>query len=397
MQGLTKVAIVRSCWSLCLSLYCATVVAVQTKSQPSDDWPLFRGNTQSTGVAKSKLPMDLTNLDVLWEFKVPKGAFEGTAAIVTDPTDPAKQVVYIGDLDGKLFAIDLATGAKVWEFASEIGFVTAPAVRDGSIYIGDIDGVFYCLNSAGKKVWSFSAEAEINSSANFHGDNVLVGSQDSRLYAINLKTGAPVWKYESPDQIRCSVTVAEDRAFVAGCDGYFHIIELNSGTEVGKTDIRSPTGATPAALRELVFFGNEQGDFFAIDSKTIETKWVFAEPQSGNSIRCSAAVNEQHVVFGGRNRVVYSLDPQTGAVQWKVTLKAKIDASPVIVGERVLVASTDGRLLALSLKDGAIEWEKQFQGGITSSPAVAFGKLVIATDRGVVYCLGEKPPVPTVK
>ena len=222
----------------------------QPNSQPGDlesfengSWEYFRGNAQSTGVAVSGLPAELS---VLWEYKVPDGAFEATPTVVREQ-DGSKKTVYIGDLDGSLFALDLQTGEMRWEFKSEIGFVTAPVVRDNRIFIGDIDGIFYCLNEAGEKVWSFQTDGEINSSANFYQDNVLVGSQDFHLYALNVNSGELAWKYESQDQIRCSATVAGDRAFVAGCDGFFHVINLESGTEVGSTDIRSPTGATPAA------------------------------------------------------------------------------------------------------------------------------------------------------
>ena len=51
-------------------------------------------------MAKSSLPDELS---LLWKFTVDKGAFEGTPAIVDG-------VVYIGDLDGKVFALDLETG-----------------------------------------------------------------------------------------------------------------------------------------------------------------------------------------------------------------------------------------------------------------------------------------------
>jgi outer membrane protein assembly factor BamB len=353
----------------------------------SKSWSVFRGNRQSTGVAVCELPAEL---EVLWKYEVPKGAFEGTATIVADPKDPAKQIVYVGDLDGKLFAFDLATGEKKWEFTTEIGFMTAPAVREGLIYIGDIDGIFYCIDQEGKKVWSVQLDGEIDSSANFHGDNVLVGSQDARLYAFNAKTGEPAWRYEAQDQIRCSITGAEDRAFVAGCDGFFHVVDLTNGKEAGNTDIGNPTGSTPAMLGDMVYFGTEGGSFFASDWKKIENVWEFEDEVGGRTIRGCAAVNKDHVVFGASNRQVYSLNPKTGKQNWTVKLKAKIDSSPVIVGDRVFVASTDGRFYALKLKDGSITWEKQFNGGFISSPAVAFERLVIASDRGVVYCLGSK-------
>ena len=77
-----------------------------SKPNPSDGWLMFRGNPQSTGVAKNALADEL---EVLWEFKVKKGAFEGTAAIVAKGDE---QIVYIGDLDGTLFSLDLISGRK---------------------------------------------------------------------------------------------------------------------------------------------------------------------------------------------------------------------------------------------------------------------------------------------
>ncbi len=398
----SAVAIIFSFAVTCILVSQETPTGTAVKVSPSDakpasatvesdadskSWSVFRGNRQSTGVAVCELP---EKLEVLWKYEVPKGAFEGTATIVADPKDPTKQTVYVGDLDGKLFAFDLATGEKKWEFTTEIGFMTAPAVRDGLIYIGDIDGIFYCINQSGEKVWSVQLDGEIDSSANFHGDNVLVGAQDARLYAFNAKTGEPAWLYEAQDQIRCSITVAEDRAFVAGCDGFLHVIDLTNGKEAGNTDIGNPTGSTPAMLGDIVYFGTEGGSFFASDWRKIKNVWEFEDEVGGRTIRGSAAVNKEHVVFGASNRQVYSLNPKTGKQNWTVKLKAKIDSSPVIVGDRVFVASTDGRFYALRLKDGSTTWEKQFNGGFISSPAVAFERLVIASDRGVVYCLGSK-------
>ena len=41
--------------------------------------------------------------------------------------------------------LDLATGAKVWEFESGAGFTASPAVGAGRIVIGDVDGRIYAI------------------------------------------------------------------------------------------------------------------------------------------------------------------------------------------------------------------------------------------------------------
>ncbi|MFK7766241.1 MAG: PQQ-binding-like beta-propeller repeat protein [Mariniblastus sp.] len=349
-------------------------------------WNVFRGDALSSGVSPEKLPEDL---EVYWEYKVPKGAFEGTALICkAEGTDD--KTVYVGDLDGMLFAFDLETGKKKWEYKTPISFSASPAYRDGRIFIGDIDGIIYCVSSEGKELWKYETGGEISSSANFFKGHVLIGSQDGYLYLLEAATGKLVWKHQTPDQIRCSATVAGDRAFVAGCDGFLHVIDLNEGKEIGNVDIQSPTGSTPAAYGNSVFFGTEQAEFLAVDWKTIKGLWAFSDDKGQAAVRGCAAVNKDHVIFGARNRQVYSLNPVTGDQNWTVTLKAKVDSSPIIAGDRVYCGSTDGRFYILSLEDGKVIWEKQFNGGFLSSPAAAFGKLVIATDRGVVYCLGKK-------
>lgn len=355
------------------------------KKKVSAGWPVFRGNAQSSGVATTTLP---AKLDVVWEYKVPQGGFEGTPLIVELPN--GKKTVYAADMDGKLFSIDFATGEKNWEIKLGIGISASPAYQDGKIFVGDIDGFFHCVDTDGKLVWKIETGGEINSSANFFKGHVLFGSQDGKLYLLNVSDGKAIWELETPDQIQCSATVAQNRAFVAGCDGFLHVIDLDQGKEVGSADIFSPTQSTPATFGDQVFFGTEQAEFVAVNWRNPKIDWSFVSEQGQASVRGSAAVTSKHVVFGARNRAVYSLDRKTGKRNWSVTLKAKVESSPVIVGSRVFVGSTDGRFYEIELEKGEVTWEKQFNGGFLSSPAAAFGRLVIATDRGVVYCLGSK-------
>jgi outer membrane protein assembly factor BamB len=212
----------------------------------ADDWPLYRSDPESTGVARGELP---DSLALLWKFAVPKGAFEGAAAI-------AGELAYLADLDGRVYALDLKTGDKRWQYETKSVFMAAPAVHEGAVYLGDIDGVFYCLEAdSGKLRWKYEAGAEIDSGANFHGEHVLFGSQDATLYCLKAKTGQLVWTHAIADQIRCTPTISGDRAFVAGCDGQLHVIDVKLGKEVSAVEVGSPTGVTPAAVGDTVYFG----------------------------------------------------------------------------------------------------------------------------------------------
>jgi outer membrane protein assembly factor BamB len=344
-------------------------------------WPLFRGDAMAQGVAHGTLP---EKPELLWKVTIEKGAFEGTPVI-------ADGVVYLGDMDGKVFAWNLADGKELWNYKTESGFIASPAIRGGLLYIGDLDGKFYALDiKTGQPKWTFSAEAEIDSGANFWKDNVLFGSQDAHLYCLNAESGKLVWKFAINDQIRCMPTVVGDRSFVAGCDSILHIIDLTKGAEAAGVPIEAPTGVTPAVHGDNVYFGTEGGAMFAVNWKDAKVTWKAEDQASSNPYRSSPAVQDGFVVVGSRNRRVLALDPRTGEEKWSFATKQRIDSSPVIVGDRIFVGAADGRLYALTLKDGKQLWEYQGTGGFTGSPAVADGKLVIATDRGVVYCFGAK-------
>jgi len=356
--------------------------------EASDNWPLFRGDPQATGVATASLP---EKLELLWTFAVDRGGFQSTAAI-------AQGMVYAGGLDGKLYAVDLAGGHKQWEFPTELGFTASASVRNGLIFIGDSDGRFYCIDAkSGKEKWHFDTEGEINSSANFYQDQVLFGSQDGKLYCLKADTGQRVWQYESQDMIQCSPTVAGDRAFVAGCDARLHVIDLAGGRPAGEVDIEAPTLCTPAVLGNMLFVGTTQDTFFGIDWQELSVVWRYKSPGRSAEFRSSAAVTSELAIVGGRDRLVHAIDRKTGQRRWTFPTKGQVDSSPVVVGSRVFVGSDGGRLYALDLKTGRQLWMFEGGGSILASPAVAAGRLVIGTDDGNLYCFGAKPePSPPI-
>ena len=65
----------------------------------ADDWMSFRGNPQLTGVAAGDFP---ESPELLWTFETGEG-IESTAAIFAG-------TVYVGALDGNLYAVNLENG-----------------------------------------------------------------------------------------------------------------------------------------------------------------------------------------------------------------------------------------------------------------------------------------------
>jgi outer membrane protein assembly factor BamB len=366
---------------------------------PADAWPTARGSAAGTGRSAGLLRLPLAEA---WHREYEKTAFGAVPVI-------AAGTIYVGDLDGTFHALSLADGATKWTFKAEAaGFPSAAAVAADAalplVIVGDDTGVVRAFDAAtGKVAWEYETDGEISGGPTIlptagGGGRVLVGSQDASLSCLNLADGKPLWKHSIADQIRCSPTVAEtpagDRVFIAGCDGKLHVIDAATGEETAAVPIGGPTGTTPAAAGDRVFFGTEGGGFFAIDFAAGRAAWDVQPAAAGQAYRSSAAVAGDLVIVGSRGRAVEAVARADGARRWRQPMRGRVDASPVVVeadvaGRRLpvaVVADAAGRVAALDVATGAPAWEFDAGGGFDAGAAVADGRVVIASGKGTLWC-----------
>jgi outer membrane protein assembly factor BamB len=356
----------------------------ETKSKGSSDgsgagWTSFRGNPTQTGVATFELPAELQKR---WTFPT-KDAIEGAPAI-QDGT------VFIGSFDGFLYAIDLKTGNEKWKFKAG-GFKAAPALRDKKVYIGDIDGMFFCLDAAsGEKLWSFETKGEIDSSANFTGENILFGSGDEMLYCLS-KEGKKLWTFKVPGgPVLASPAVVKDRTFVSGCDSTLHIIDVKNGEELASLELNGQTGATPAVIGDSLYVGTMGNQFLALDWKKPEKRWAFEAEERPSPFYSSAAATDALILVGSRDKYFYALDRKTGKPAWTFKTGGQVDSSPIVSGKRVYFGSLDRNLYVIDLEKGTLVQKIGLDSRVPGSPAAAEGCLVIGTEKGTVYCFEGK-------
>jgi outer membrane protein assembly factor BamB len=380
----------------CFFIAAALAFVLPAAHASADDWPVARGDQAGTAVAQSAVS---DTPEVLWTYN-PKddGKADETAFEVTPVV--AGGVVYLGDADGGFHAVRLKDGQKVWSVKFEdAGFVSAAAVRGEQLVVGDYNGKVRCLSTKdGAELWNYDAETEVYAGPTFHGDDVLVTTEGGVLVAINLQTGKEHWRFVIEAPLRCSPTIVEGRILLAGCDARLHAIDAASGKQVDSVEIGAATGNTAASRDGRAFFGNESGAFLAVDAPApdaqdkLKIAWTFNDPRRGQGIRTTAAVGPTAVVFASQTKAVYALDPANGKELWPAPARtrSRVEASPVIAGGRVILATSRGRLLLLDLADGKEVWDYEVGGAFLAAPAVVDGKLLIANDDGTLYCFGNK-------
>jgi outer membrane protein assembly factor BamB len=58
-------------------------------------------------------------------------------------------VVCIGSDDGNVYALDAATGDRLWSYTTGEVVGSSPAVANGAVYVGSADGNLYLFDLAG--------------------------------------------------------------------------------------------------------------------------------------------------------------------------------------------------------------------------------------------------------
>lgn len=374
-------------WGLRERLACLVLVAFTTACgvSPAADWPLARGDAAGTGVASSTID---DQPQLLWKYAAEESSFEASPVI-------AGGVVYIGDADGTIHAVRLEDGKQVWtkSFDATV-FAAAGAFRGDRFYVGDIDGVVRSLaTSDGEQQWEFATESEVFAGPTLHGGALLVTTEGGTLFAIDAADGKERWRFTIEAPLRCSPTIIKGHTLLAGCDAKLHAIDLSNGKEIGAVEIGGQTGCTAALAGERAYFGAESGMFYAVDCGDLESMaiaWDYRDPRRGQGIRTAAAVSDALVVYGSNGKALYGLNPTSGELIWEKPVRSRVESSPVLAGDRVIAATTRGRLMLLNAADGETMWEYDVGGGFTGSPAVVDGRLVIGNDDGTLYCFGSQ-------
>ncbi|MEA2595343.1 MAG: eukaryotic-like serine/threonine-protein kinase [Thermomicrobiales bacterium] len=107
-----------------------------------DDVPMFRGNPGRSGVQPGPGPE--ANVDQLWRFQ--------TGAAIRSSPVVVGGAVYLGSMDGNVYAVDAATGTELWRFSTSDRVVSSPAIADGTVYVGSDDGVLYAIGGPGSSI-----------------------------------------------------------------------------------------------------------------------------------------------------------------------------------------------------------------------------------------------------
>ena len=313
---------------------------------------------------------------VLWKKRL-EGGVEAAAA--EGPTG----TVYIGTLDGDVFALKPDNGNVEWSTPTGAAIQAAPLVdAQGVLFVGSFDTLFYALEpSNGDIRWNTETGGLVWNGAIIADTGALYVTSDNTLIAFAGGGDCEGTPIDCSDGDICTVDRCDD--------------ELGCVNEPLCDDGNPCTDDTCDGPGECIFTPAAEGDscddgFACTSGETCQAGLCQAATN-----QCGPADSPWPMRGGNAQRTALSPWPatQSGSIVWEVELGRPVSSSPVLGSDDTVYVSLsntpqDESGAVVAIKDGQIVFDTILPNQVTSTPAVTdFGTLYVGCKDTFFYAL----------
>jgi outer membrane protein assembly factor BamB len=198
-----------------------------------------------------------------------------------------------------------------------------------------------------------------------------------------------VWEAALSGAVEAGATVSGAQAIFATRNSVVYRISTDRQAlkEIHRFECIGGIAATPAAAGERVFAASVDGEVVALSPDGGPPRWRQKRP---GGVYAGLSTDGLVLLVADTTAGIAALDDATGAEQWQRRLPGEVREQPLIVGDRVFVATVNGHVLALSLRSGETCFDvvpPGFADRMVLGPAVEDGVVCVARPDGRVVGL----------
>ncbi|MFF8903227.1 PQQ-binding-like beta-propeller repeat protein [Streptomyces lydicus] len=225
---------------------------------------------------------------------------------------------------------------ELWSYEKDP--VDPPAVSDGKVYFSDHDGTLHALDAdSGTAVWTYDglkgARFPTTADGAVYVSNIpFPGEVDTgALHSVDPHTGDKRWSFEMGSKRAVAglsgfspIAVAEGTVYVVSkyfrAEEVLHAPDAETGEERWHRSVGRGLTQALTVADGVVYFGREQ-DFmsylYAVVADTGEPRWRIKTAEDIWGAVSSIAVDGSTVYFGTENGTFYASGTTRGELRWK--------------------------------------------------------------------------------
>lgn len=170
-----------------------------------------------------------------------------------------------------------------------------------------------------------------------------------------------------------------------------------SGHQLWEKTVKQGTEGIYFDSQNGVFFGGNDGRFYSVELQTGRLDWNY--PLNSEST-AAPTVQGKFIFHMAMNGTLYALEKESGRVLWvkskplKSALTVRGTAQPIFSDGKIYAGHSDGMFTAYNAADGSVVWEKQLSdknkfNDIDSRPVVTDNCILVASYSEALFCLDK--------
>lgn len=355
-------------------------------------------------------PVELQKFDAklevekVWSHNLGKGA--GNINPISIPAIDG-DTIYSADHSGRVSAIDLSTGKRLWQKEIKKTFISgATGASDGLVVVGTGQGEIIAMSqSNGDVLWRAQVSSEVLSPPVTNGDSVVVLSLDGKVHGLSATDGSERWLVDTNMPLltvrgnsapivvkeqRVSTGARIDVAYVGHDNGKLSAYAMEDGILLWEARVGVPEGRTdlermvdvdgrPLYINGTLYAVSFQGGLMAVQPETGRALW-FQEASSNQG----AGGYGGTVVVTETDGKVRAFNASEGTELWSSDEYANRNLNaPVVDSGFVAFADFEGYLHFLSRSSGATIGRKKVDGaGVRAPTLIHNGQIIVLDNSG---------------
>ena len=187
----------------------------------------------------------------------------GAASVVV-----ADGVVYAGNEDHKLYALDASNGTIRWQFTADDAVSTAPLVAHEAIYFGAANGDVYAVDKQTHTlVWKASVASAVTSSPRVFNDTLVVATAGRHLVGLEVASGKAKWDFTTPGVVHHPPVMYQGVLLASGGLGGGNVfgVRMHDNEVVWQVPVRGDTESTLEVSEKNLYVLTGSGGLSAFD------------------------------------------------------------------------------------------------------------------------------------